>query len=175
MRGSVRDNKPKFDTSLWYAPFNGWLIVPALMTLLLFIGAIIMVVFVRPSVLNVFDLAIYWMDVFHLLYLFITLLLFIESIMMFFFVRASVLNGFDLAVYGMDGFNLVYLFITYLLWIARKKILPILMIIFFIVMSIWIIVMYTYNEAADYFNLVASIIWILYFIRSERVKQTFVR
>ena len=135
MRGSVRDNKPKFDTSLWYAPFNGWLIVPALMTLLLFIGAIIMVVFVRPSELNGFDLAIYWMDV----------------------------------------FNLVYLFITYLFWIARKKVLPILMIIFFIVMSIWIIVMYTYNEAANYFNLVASIIWILYFIRSERVKQTFVR
>lgn len=135
MRGSVRDNKPKFDTSLWYAPFNGWLIVPALMTLLLFIGAIIMVVFVRPSELNGFDLAIYWMDV----------------------------------------FNLVYLFITYLFWISRKKVLPILMIIFFIVMSIWIIIMYTYNEAANYFNLVASIIWILYFIRSERVKQTFVR
>src|SRR5699024_315651 len=135
MRGSVRDNKPKFDTSLWYAPFNGWLIVPALMTLLLFIGAIIMVVFVRPSDLNGFDRAIFWMDV----------------------------------------INLVYLFITYLFLIARKKVLPILMIIFFIVMSIWIIVMYTYNEAANYFNLVASIIWILYFIRSERVKQTFVR
>jgi len=135
MRGSVRDNKPKFDTSLWYAPFNGWLIVPALMTLLLFIGAIIMVIFVRPSELNGFDLAIYWMDV----------------------------------------FNLVYLFITYLCWIARKKILPILMIIFFAILSIWIIVMYKHNDAANYFNLVASIIWILYFIRSERVKQTFVR
>ena len=134
MRGSVRDNKPKFDTSLWYAPFNGWLIVPALMTLLLFIGAIIMVVFVHPSELNGFDLAIYWMDV----------------------------------------FNLVYLFITYLFWIARKKILPVLMIVFFVVMSIWIIVMYTQNEAANLFNLVASIIWILYFVRSERVKQTFV-
>src|SRR5699024_2503092 len=135
MRGSVRDNKPKFDTSLWYAPFNGWLIVPALMTLLLFIGAIIMVVFVRPSELNGFDRAIYWMDV----------------------------------------FNLVYLFITYLFWIARKKVLPILMIIFFIFMCILIIVMYTYNEVANYFNLVASIIWILYFIGSDRVKQTFVR
>src|SRR5699024_4380826 len=134
MRGSVRDNKPKFDTSLWYAPFNGWLIVPALMTLLLFIGAIIMVVFVHPSELNGFDLAIYWMDV----------------------------------------FNLVYLFITYLFWIVRKKILPVLMIVFFVVMSIWIIVMYTQNEAANLFNLVASIIWILYFVRSERVKQTFV-
>src|SRR5699024_3336476 len=121
MRGSVRDNKPKFDTSLWYAPFNGCLIVPSLMSLLFFIWSIIMVVFVRTYELNGFDGAIYWMDV----------------------------------------FNLVYLFITYLFWIARKKVLPILMIIFFIVMSIWIIVMYTYNEAANYFNLVASIIWIL--------------
>src|SRR5699024_1816343 len=99
MRGSVRDNKPKFDTSLWYAAFNGWLIVLSLITLLLFIGAIIMVVFVQPSELNVFDLAFYWMDV----------------------------------------FNLVYLFITYLFWIAQKKILPVLIIVFFVVMSIWII------------------------------------
>lgn len=133
MKGAVRDTTRKFDTSPWYAPFYGWLIIPTMMSLLTFIGAMIMVVFVRPS-----DLA-----------------------------------GFDRAIYFMDVFNLIYLFITYLFWIFRKKVLPVLMIVFFIIMSIWHIVMYSFDVPINYINFVISIIWIFYFARSERVKQTF--
>lgn len=135
MRGAVRDTTRRFDTSPWYAPFYGWLIVPTIMTLLTFIGAIIMVVFVRPA-----DLA-----------------------------------GFDLAIYAMDVFNLIYLFITYLFWISRKRILPTLMIVFFVIMSIWHIVMYSFDVPISYIDFIISIIWIFYFARSERVKQIFIR
>jgi len=134
MTESVRDNEPEFDTSQWYAPFYGWLIFPALFSFFIFLGALIMVIFVRPSDLE----------------------------------------GFELAIYSMDVFNLIFLSIAYFFWFRRKKLFPYLMVIFFGIMSIWFIIMYIYNMPFNYLNLIMSVVWIFYFLRSKRVKQTFV-
>lgn len=72
MSESVRSTTPVFDTSPWYAPFNGWLIFPALMTFFTFLGSILMIIFQRPGELVGIELAIYSVDVVNLIYLAIT-------------------------------------------------------------------------------------------------------
>lgn len=135
MSESVRSTTPNFDTSPWYAPFYGWLIFPVIMTLLTFIGSIIMIIFQNPNELK----------------------------------------GIELAIYSSDVVNLIYLAITYIFWILRKKILPILMMTYFALMSIWYVIMYMYNIPINYLFLIMMVGWIFYFARSQRVKQTFVR
>lgn len=135
MSESVRNTVPNFETSNWYAPFTGWLLVPTIMSLFTFLGSIIMIVFVNPKTLQ----------------------------------------DFELAIYAMDAFNFVYLLITYFFWIRRKKLLPKLMIGFFGIMSLWFITMYAFDKPISYINLVMAVGWIVYFVRSERVKQTFIR
>lgn len=49
-------------TDNWYDVFTGWLILPAVYTLMTFIGALIMIIFVRPSEISGFDLAFYYVD-----------------------------------------------------------------------------------------------------------------
>ena len=64
--------KPVFETDIRYAPVAGWLVFPAIFSLFTFLGAIIMIAFVNPTILTGFDLAIYSMDVFFFVYLAIT-------------------------------------------------------------------------------------------------------
>lgn len=124
-----------FDTSKWYAIFSGWLILPAIFTLLIFIGAIIMVTFRSPSQLS----------------------------------------GFDLVIYYADLITIPYLIITYIFWFLRKKAFPYIMIGFFILLAGMNIAYFISGYQLDPVNLLMSIVWIIYFIRSKRVKATFTK
>jgi hypothetical protein len=129
------ENKNKeIDTSHWYAIFSGWLIVPAIFTFLTFISSLIMVLVVRPSGLNGFDLMIYWMDVVFLL----------------------------------------LLIVIYSTWLLRKKVMPIWIIAFFMLYAIWNVTYFVYGFGMDVINLAMCMVWIVYFVRSERVKAIFI-
>lgn len=118
-----------------FGMFMGWLIVPAISTLLTFAGSIIMAIFVNPSQLEGFDLFIYFTDV-----SFIPVLL-----------------------------------IIYYTWFKRKKILPYLMILYFLLHIIWNVTYYIYGYRGDIFMIGMSIIWGIYFLKSKRVKATFTK
>jgi len=135
MTESVEQEIPVFETDHRYAPIAGWLIVPALFSLFTFLGAIIMILFVNPTKLA----------------------------------------GFDLAIYSMDVFFFIYLLVTYFCWFKRKKILSYLMIGYFSITATWFIVTYASGYGINMINLAMAVVWIFYFFRSERVKQTFVK
>ena len=135
MTESVEQESPVFETDHRYAPIAGWLIVPALFSLFTFLGAIIMILFVNPTKLA----------------------------------------GFDLAIYSMDVFFFIYLLVTYFCWFKRKKILSYLMIGYFSITATWFIVTYASGYGISMINLAMAVVWIFYFFRSERVKQTFVK
>lgn len=134
MLDSLKNKDQTFQTDHPLAFVSGWLIVPAVATLLTFLGSIIMVTFQKPSTLK----------------------------------------GFDLFIYYTDLFYIPFLLIVFYMWIRRKKALPILMIIYFLISAAWNITFLAYGFAADVFNLGMSLIWIIYFLKSERVKATFV-
>lgn len=122
-----------FETDHWYAIFSGWLIIPAIVSLFAFLGALIMVLFVNPTKLT----------------------------------------GFDLFIYMMDLIFLPLLFITFITWFKRKKIFPKLIIIFFTLTALFNVTYFAFGHGIDFINLTMSIVWIIYFIRSKRVTQTF--
>jgi len=64
--------------------------------------------------------------------------------------------------------------IIFFTWFKRKKILPILMIFYFIINAAWNLSFLANGYDLDIFNLAMSIIWVIYFIRSRRVKATFI-
>lgn len=134
MSESIKKEVPVFDTDNRYAPVAGWLIIPALFSFMTFLGAIIMIIFVNPTKLV----------------------------------------GFDLAIYSMDALFFVYLLITYIYWFKRKKILPYLMVGYFGITAIWFVVTYALGFGISMINFIMVIVWIFYFFRSERVKQTFI-
>ena len=134
MSESIKKKVPVFDTDNRYAPIAGWLIIPAIFSFLTFLGAIIMIIFVNPTKLV----------------------------------------GFDLAIYFMDAFFFVYLLITYIFWFKRKKALSYLMIGYFGITAIWFVVTYMLGFGISMINFIMVIVWIFYFFRSERVKQTFI-
>lgn len=135
MAETKQNDEITFDTSKWYAIFSGWLIFPAIFTLLVFIGAIIMVIFVDPSELS----------------------------------------GFDLVIYYFDVLTIPYLIITYILWFRRKRIFPYFMIVYFLCNAGLNLAFYISGFQLDPLNLIMSIVWIIYFIRSKRVKATFTK
>lgn len=57
------NNQNEFDTSSKYAIFHGFLIIPFLIAVMQFLGAIIMVLVANPKVLEGFDQVIYYADV----------------------------------------------------------------------------------------------------------------
>ena len=107
---------------------------------------------------------------FPLIFTFISL---IGALIMYIFVDPSELSGFDLNVYYADIVTIPYLLITYIFWIRRKRFLRILMIFYFVFIGAVNISYYVNGFQFDPFNLVMSIVWIFYFIRSKRVKATF--
>src|SRR5699024_12054289 len=103
MTESVRDNEPEFDTSQWYALFYGCLIFPSFFSFFIFVGALIMVIFVRPSDLEGFELAFYSMDVFNLIFL---------SIAYFFWFRRKKLFPYLMVVFfGMMSIWFIFMYI----------------------------------------------------------------
>src|SRR5690625_48865 len=131
------ENTPEqqFDTDPWYAIFAGFLIIPAISTLIGFIGAIIMVIFINP-----FEI-----------------------------------SGFDLAFYCTDAVSIPLLLIVYYTWFRRKRIFPIFLILYFGLHTLLGLAYFIAGHGLDIFNLVMNIVWIIYFIRSQRVKVTFIK
>lgn len=135
MANTKQYNEMTFDTSKWYSIFSGFLILPAIFTVLTFLGAIIMVMYRSPSQLS----------------------------------------GFDLVIYYFDAFTIPYLIITYILWFKRKKIFPYFMIVYFGLTALLQLSYFIAGHPLDTLNLVMSIVWVIYFIRSQRVKATFTK
>lgn len=100
---------------------------------------------------------------------------FLGAVIMVFVINPLTLSGIDLAIYSVDAFTFIYIPITYFFWFKRKKVLPYLMMGYFSVMSLWFIIVALLGYGYSFMNIALSIIWIIYFYRSERVKQTFIR
>lgn len=101
-------------------------------------------------------------------------LTFIGSIIMVTFQNPSELAGFDLFIYITDALYIPLLLFIFYSWIKRKKLLPYLMIVYFVISSVWNLTFLANGYSLDFFNLGMSIIWIIYFIKSRRVKATFI-
>src|SRR5699024_10381292 len=69
----------------------------------------------------------------------------------------------------------LYLFIISFFWWQRNRLFPYFMFVFFLMFGIKEVVYLIGDASPNYFNIAASIVWIIYFFRSERVKQTFTK
>jgi len=102
------------------------------------------------------------------------ILTFLGSVVMALFQNPAKLDGFDLFIYWTDVFYIPLVLVIFYTWFKRKKALPFLMIIYFIINAAWNLSFLANGYDLDIFNLAMSIIWVLYFIRSRRVKATFI-
>lgn len=100
---------------------------------------------------------------------------FLGAAIMVFVINPTTLSGIDLAIYSVDAFSFFFLLIAYYFWFKRKKVLPYLMMIYFSVMALWFITFYALGYGLHFMNIALSIVWAVYFYRSERVKQTFIK
>lgn len=110
--------------------------------------------------------------IFPAIFLLLTLL---GAIIMFFFSNPSELSGFDLFIYYTDVVTIPYIIIIYILWFMRKQILPIFIIIYFLFTAAVNVIYFVNGYQLDPVNLAMSIVWIVYFFKSNRVKATFVK
>jgi len=123
-------NNNNFDTSSPYAIFHGFLILPFLIAVMQFIGAIIMVIVASPSTLTGFDQVIYYADVVRIPLLLLAFLAMVKRshwyrwLMIIFFWG----NGFYLASFyyndlPTDVFQIVMcvIFVVYFLLSKRVK------------------------------------------------------
>ncbi|HLR23007.1 MAG TPA: hypothetical protein VK100_04705 [Pseudogracilibacillus sp.] len=104
-----------------------------------------------------------------------SLFILLSALIMIIFVNPAQLSGFDIIIYLLDIIFLPILLITAYFWWNRKRIFPYLMIVFFLMIGIKEVVYLIGDASPNYFNIAASIVWIIYFFRSERVKQTFTK
>jgi len=104
-----------------------------------------------------------------------SLFILLSALIMIIFVNPAQLSGFDIVIYLLDVIFLPILLVTAYFWWNRKRILPHLMIVFFIMIGLKEVVYLIGDASTNYFNIAASIVWIIYFFRSERVKQTFIK
>jgi len=95
------------------------------------------------------------------------------AIIMVIFVNPSQITGLELTIYYGDLISLPILIPTFIMLFLRKRWFPILIIIYFVTNAILTVTYYIKGHNLDVFQLVMSLIWIVYFIRSKRVKATF--
>src|SRR5699024_4282096 len=104
-----------------------------------------------------------------------SLFLLLSALIMIIFVNPALFSGFVIVRSLLDLIFLPLLLLTvYFCW-NRKLIFPYLMIVFFLMIGIKEVVYLIGDASPNYFNIAASIVWIIYFFRSERVKQTFTK
>ncbi|HLR52470.1 MAG TPA: DUF2569 family protein [Candidatus Avamphibacillus sp.] len=92
-----------------------------------------------------------------------------------FFVNPLQLEGVELATYIFSLISLLFLVYIIYMWINRKRILPILMIIFYVLISAENLIYLISGYGEEFLSVIVNIIWIAYFIRSKRVKATFTK
>lgn len=105
----------------------------------------------------------------------IAILYFMMSIYIVISSNPSQLEGVVLATYLMHLFLIPYLIITVYFWIKRKRIIRLLMVIFFIIQALWSIAYMVYGVENEFMNVAVNIIWLIYFLKSNRVKETFIK
>lgn len=126
----LQNNKDTFDTSSPYAIFHGFLILPFLIAVMQFLGAIIMIIAANPTSLEGFDRVIYFADVVRIPLLLLTFWAMVKRshwyrwLMIIFFWG----NGFYLAAFyyndlPTDTFQIVMcvVFVVYFLLSKRVK------------------------------------------------------
>lgn len=124
------NDQTEFDTSSKYAIFHGFLIIPFLIAVLQFLGALVMVLVANPQGLEGFDRVIYYSDVVRIPVLGVTFLMMVKRshwyrwLMVIFFWG----NGFYLASFyyndlPTDVFQIVMcvVFVIYFLLSKRVK------------------------------------------------------
>lgn len=97
------------------------------------------------------------------------------AIIMVTFVNPAELKGFDLVIYCFDAISIPLLIVTIFTWIKRKRIFPKLIIVFFALMAIFNIAYIANGYGVNVISLTMSVVWIVYFIRSKRVAETFIK
>lgn len=85
----------------------------------------------------------------------------------------SELDEVGLITYIISAVSLVFLALIIYSWLRRKRFLPILMIIFYTLQVIDSFYVYMTGYTVELFYILVSVILIVYFIRSKRVKATF--
>ncbi|MEI3605063.1 DUF2569 domain-containing protein [Pseudogracilibacillus sp. SE30717A] len=104
----------------------------------------------------------------------VTLFGLLGALIMVIYVNPTQLSGFDLVIYFADVIYLPLLIILYFTWFKRKKIMPKLIIVYFALTIVMNLLYSIFGFGIDVLNLAMSTIWIVYFIRSKRVKETFI-
>ncbi|MBU5467312.1 DUF2569 domain-containing protein [Virgibacillus sp. MSJ-26] len=85
------------------------------------------------------------------------------------------LDQVGLTTYIFSAVMLLFTAVVIYSWIKRKRFVPILMIIFYLVQAAESLLVYISGYAEEMFYLLVSVVLIVYFIRSKRVKATFTK
>lgn len=97
------------------------------------------------------------------------------SILIVFLGQPQNLEGAGLVTYIFSLVMILYLAFTAYAWIKRKRVLPLLMIVFYSLQTLESFTFVIAGFAEEYFYLLVNVIFIVYFIRSKRVKATFIQ
>lgn len=99
----------------------------------------------------------------------------VGAIIMVLFANPSQFSGNDILFYYGDFIRLPIVTIAMVLLFTRHRLYPITMMIYFFINIILVVVFYIYDLSLDTLRLIMSAGLIVYFIRSKRVKSTFVK
>lgn len=103
------------------------------------------------------------------------LVFFILSVFIVMATNPTQLEGYHLMTYFAHALFIPYLIISFYYWVKRKRFVPILMSIFFLIQALWSVGYMIYGVENEFMNVAVNTVWFIYFIRSKRVKATFVK
>lgn len=95
------------------------------------------------------------------------------SVLILFMANPAELDQVGLTTYIFSAVMLLFTAFVIYSWIKRKRFVPILMIIFYLVQAAESLLVYVSGYTEEMFYLLVSVVLIVYFVRSKRVKATF--